>query len=106
MNEIHDYTPITIAQLAAQPTATLAYKLVNDPSAGNKVMHLRTAGETFVYGLASYTLPLMTAGTGNEDIAKYIMIAYRQPTAATACLSPRFTTTEGGTDDDGPARIA
>ena len=41
MNEMRDYTPITIAQLAAQPTATLAYKLVDDPSAGNKVMHLR-----------------------------------------------------------------
>ena len=77
MNEMRDYTPITIAQLAAQPTATFAYKLVDDPSPGNKVMHLRTAGETFVYGLASYTLPLMTAGTGNEDIAKYIMVAYR-----------------------------
>ena len=41
----------------------------------------------FVYGLASYALPLMTQGTGSEDTAKYIMVTYRH------CPDPIFIVT-------------
>jgi hypothetical protein len=75
MDEIQ-IPPVTLAEYNSQPTAIFAYKMRTDPSPGNKIMHLKTAGETIAYGLAHHASPFLVQGTQKADIVKKILLTY------------------------------
>lgn len=69
-------TPPTLAEFHQLAPTTFAYRLANDPSPGNKVMHLQASGEHLMFALAKTTQPYMAPGVLITDVAQSICLNY------------------------------